>query len=104
MTHIECNTNGSEFSITSIGHADYAPVGKDIVCAGISILLQTIIVYLDAEDYDIRDGALWVHGKGEKAMGVYEFVLTGLKLIEINYPSHIEVTEGCTINSESPLI
>lgn len=104
MTIIECNRYGNEFCITSTGHAGFAPSGKDIVCAAISILLQTLIVYTDARDYDIKEGQLWVHGKGDKAMAAYEFTLIGLHMLEVEYGDYVKVIEGCTINDSSPLV
>lgn len=34
--------------ITVTGHADYAPAGEDIVCAGVSVLWQTLIGSIEA--------------------------------------------------------
>ena len=50
-------------SITISGHAGYAEHGKDIVCAGVSMLIQTLIesfenLTTDKIKYDISPG--WV--------------------------------------------
>ena len=104
MTKLICARDGDEFSILAKGHAGFAPIGKDIVCAGISILLQTLIVHLNTEEYDLKEGALWVHGQGENAVAAYELTMTGLRLLEYEYGRYIEVQEGCTIISQSPLV
>ena len=55
-----------EGGITIKGHAGYAPLGQDIVCAGVSTLAQTLIASIealteDAIQYDIQSG--WVEIK-----------------------------------------
>ena len=35
-----------DYTIKALGHANYAEVGKDIVCAGVSILTYTLIASL----------------------------------------------------------
>lgn len=36
------NITVTKNEVTAQGHADYAPIGQDIVCAAISTLLQTL--------------------------------------------------------------
>ena len=48
-------------NITITGHAGYAEHGKDIVCSGVSALVQTLIVAIpelttDIIQYDIQPG------------------------------------------------
>lgn len=103
MTEITYYTDGREFSIESRGHSGYAESGKDIVCAGISTLLQTLIFYTNTDNYDIGDGYLWVHGSGSRDLIAYEMAITGLNLIEGSYPNNVKLTEGCTIQRHSKL-
>ena len=53
-TMIKVTIDMSEgISIKTTGHANYAPYGEDIVCAGVSAILQTAVLGLEniAENY-----------------------------------------------------
>ena len=46
-------------SISASGHAGYAPAGQDIVCAGVSALLETLAMYAtDTSLYDFAAGGI----------------------------------------------
>ena len=47
MTRVTYTHDGNAFSLTSEGHAGYAPAGQDIVCAGISALCGALEIALD---------------------------------------------------------
>lgn len=49
--------------ITIEGHSGYAPIGQDIVCAAVSVLVQTLIqsvenLTADKITYDMRPGTV----------------------------------------------
>lgn len=44
---IKIKIDDDNLSLTVMGHADYAEHGKDIVCAGVSSLVQTLALYAD---------------------------------------------------------
>lgn len=46
MIRISVNLDKGEAHIDMTGHADYAEEGKDIVCAGVSAIIQTAIMGL----------------------------------------------------------
>lgn len=86
--------------ITVTGHANYAEHGKDIVCAGVSTLVQTLICSLeeltaDTIQYDISPGKVDIkHGNllGYSAALVSSFFI-GIKLIADKYPEHVKLTK-----------
>lgn len=66
------------------GHSGYAVRGKDIVCAGVSTLVYTLINSCDCEVYkDI----IKVHGSD----AVYKAVICGLNMIAKKYPKNIQL-------------
>ena len=99
MTRIDINKDGAEFSILCQGHAGYADPGNDIVCSAISILIQTLIAYMDDREfecqYKINSGYAYIYGKN--CINAFNVIQTGLELIASNYPKHIKITKGCTI-------
>lgn len=75
-------------SITAQGHANYSTPGSDIVCAAVSTLLQT----LELRGKATKDkGDMIVHTEDKEAL---RLVVEGLRLIEANYPSNVEVIDN----------
>lgn len=82
------------------GHALYKKKGEDIVCAGVSAIIQTAILglseYLNLRldiakgDGNIRVGIL---SKLEEASSILETMRLGLYEIAKKYPSHIKIKE-----------
>lgn len=55
MTKIKVYSKDNEYKrIIAEGHADYAEIGKDIVCASISILLYQILIYAEYNDIELE--------------------------------------------------
>ncbi len=82
-------------TLTLTGHADYAPYGQDVVCAGVSTLVYTLInsckCEISGETVRVKDNR-----------AVFEAVLCGLKMISEKFPKnlHFIPTEhmfGCDI-------
>ena len=71
-------------TLTLSGHAGYAPKGQDIVCAGVSALVYTLIngcrCELAGETVRVKDDRR-----------VYDAVLTGLKMISKKFPKNLRV-------------
>lgn len=107
MTKIEYNQKENQFSLLAKGHAGFADSGNDIVCAAISTLTQTLVYHLIDNSknysYTIKPGELWVYAEGEKEVEASKVILTGLQVLQENFPNNLELIEGCTIISESPL-
>ena len=87
-------------SITVSGHAHYAEMGKDIVCAGVSVLVQTLIQSLeDLTDtkfsYDMAAGFVDIkfeHLPSRARLLVSAFFI-GVELIANEYPNHVRLTK-----------
>lgn len=87
------------------GHSGYADHGQDIVCAGVTALVDTAVLALKriaGVPHDARqgDGLTEVRLKPgataaqEQAQIILETMLLGLKDIEKHYKSFVRVTEG----------
>ena len=50
MTRILFEQRGASISVMILGHAGYAPLGKDLVCAGVSTLAFTLVQSLRREE------------------------------------------------------
>jgi uncharacterized protein YsxB (DUF464 family) len=91
---------GTTDSITVTGHAGYAPSGQDIVCAGVSTLIQTLIqsveeLTTDKIQYDMQPGA--VHIKfwclSDLTKGLVDAFFIGVKLIADTYPDNVKIVK-----------
>ncbi len=95
------------YSFKVNGHSGYAESGKDIVCAGISAIVQTAVMGLNkfcGEEFvkiDINDGNLdcvllcdkLSVAKCKKSNVIIETMLLGLKSIELDHKNHLKVIE-----------
>lgn len=101
MTQITYYFEKDKFMLRCVGHAGYADIGNDIVCAGISTLTQTLVSYIksiaDSFETRIEPGYLYIKAKGSISVECFKMTLHGLKLLEEAYPQHLEVIEGCPI-------
>lgn len=103
-------TKGEEgLELLAEGHADYAPRGQDIVCAGVSALLYGYLTYLrelppiataevsppEERLWEIKeeDGRLWVRTRGLRGRDVEGFssIEAGLRLLAGHYPHHVRL-------------
>lgn len=83
------------------GHADTAPHGQDIVCAGVAALAQTAVLGLERHlgrdfDLDIGPGKLVLKLKGaaDASTGaILETMLLGLAEIAKQSPHSVRVSE-----------
>jgi len=105
MTEIEIlrDEQGKIYEFRSKGHTGYDEEGKDIVCAGVSALLQTAVLGL--EDYLKLEPKLeqekgWLRCILERDYflnreidAILETLVLGLRQLEGKYPEHIKVEE-----------
>lgn len=84
--------------ITIAGHAGYAPAGKDIVCAGVSALVQTLIVGMealtgDSVHYGMSPGkAVISYGNlSEAGRLLVDSFFLGTCRIADEYPEHVRI-------------
>ena len=96
MTQIIRHDNG----ITVSGHAGYAEPGKDIVCAAVSTLAQTLIASIedltqDQITYVIQPGTVDIkHGNlSEQAQLLIDSFFIGCQMVAEQYPEYVRVTQ-----------
>ena len=84
--------------ITLFGHANYAVAGQDIVCAGATALVQTLIRSIedlteDKIEYSISPG--WADSKygnlSEKAKTLVDSFFVGICMIADEYPDCVRI-------------
>ena len=99
----------SSSGITIEGHAGYAPRGQDIVCAGISTLVQTLIqsfedLCTDEITYSLKPG--WVeikHGDlSAKGKTLVDSFFIGVYMIAERYPDHVKVNKNMGAGVAAP--
>lgn len=88
-------------TLTVHGHANYDEYGRDIVCAGVSSLVQALIGYIEAKPYDVEvecisldetNGEVIIACTGEKdTAAVFCMVAIGLEQIANSYPDHVYI-------------
>lgn len=95
MIKINYKKSNKEFCIQVEGHSGYAPRGKDIVCAGVSTLTQTLLAYLIKNKMDtvyvIDDGQLYITSKDRRAMVVFDATIIGLEMLAEEYPQNVSI-------------
>ena len=80
------------------GHAKYAEFGKDIVCSGVSTLLQTLITSMehlttDKIKYEISPGMADIHFRdlSEQGKTLIGSFFIGVSMISNEYPNHVRI-------------
>lgn len=89
-----------EAGITINGHAHYAEAGKDIVCAGISALVQTLIQSIeeltaDKIQYSMSPGTVDIKfgNLSEQAQLLVSSFFVGAQMIADEYPDNVKLTK-----------
>lgn len=84
--------------ITVAGHAEYAEAGKDIVCAGMTALTQTLIRSLegltsDEIEYEISPGWADMHYRNLSEAGklLVDSFFIGICMIADEFPDHVRI-------------
>lgn len=102
MTEIRLENVGNRYVLDINGHANFDSYGKDIVCAGVSTLVQAFIIYCERiEDLDrcsildetIESGRVRFVVEGEMTYigPAFEMMQIGLKSIAENYKKYVVV-------------
>ena len=94
MIAVDVRTDG----ITIDGHAGYAEAGKDIVCAGVTALTQTLVKSLsdltsEEIQYDITPGRADIYFKDLSEAGklLVDSFFLGICSIEQDFPEHVKI-------------
>lgn len=84
--------------ITISGHAGYAERGKDIVCAAVSALAQTLARSLDMQTHDVveteqREGyiAIKYMNLSDAGKNLVDSFFVGMEMIAHEYPEHVTI-------------
>lgn len=87
-----------ETHISIQGHANYAPMGEDIVCAGVSALVWSLIRSMKALTKDniketITSGDVFITYKNVSEQGrlLIDSFFIGVSEIAKNYPDYIKI-------------
>jgi len=96
VTVIYIAKNVSELEIT--GHAQFADSGKDIVCAGVSAISLSNLMYAQKNNigtFDVveKDGYLKVRVIASNPVlnSLLEAIIEGCSLMEMQFPNYIKV-------------
>lgn len=99
----EVNPENGRMMLRAAGHAGYAEKGKDIVCAGVSALMQTL-AYSAAEDENTSASCREISGSNEMRiladstpdmLAKFELVADGLILLANAYPKNVSFQKVC---------
>lgn len=94
----KCFISKNEIEIK--GHACYADAGKDIVCAGVSVIICTLAEFLAKNGFDIEyrfdNGEAYVKCRDtdERVNTAFEMAKTGLLKMEEHYPGFVRCEEN----------
>lgn len=94
MIQVTYNEVGDEMILRAEGHAGYAEKGKDIVCAAVSVLMQTLAYSVGKWMIDDGDGIEVQAHQSCDNMAKFELVTDGLILLEKQYPENVRYTNA----------
>lgn len=80
-----------EYLLEVKGHANYAPIGQDIVCAAVSSLIETYTSYSNNKPQIKGNGAFFMRLNCSEEDACLDMVIHGLKEISRSYPNHVTV-------------
>ena len=73
------------------GHAGYAPIGQDIVCAGASTLYGTYLYSTQAEESIEGEWKVLRADCDYKNRAIFGAIRTGFEMLAEHYPDHIKL-------------
>lgn len=99
MIKARYTAEGNTHTLTVLGHANYDKYGKDIVCAGVSALVQALIGWVENNLYcadcvsiDDKSGEVIIACQGEEDVAaVFYMTAIGVEQIAENYPQHVYI-------------
>ena len=89
MIEVTYNEVGAEMILRAEGHAGYAEKGKDIVCAAVSVLMQTLACSVGTCMGNDGKGFSVVCKKSNNNIAKFELVTDGLVLLQREYPENV---------------
>ena len=102
MLKVTFTESGKKLSLRLEGHAGYADIGKDIVCASASILAYTLASIVDSFDeiepvIDLTSGDTTIECECKddetyvKVANAYHYTKIGYALLAHNYPQYVRL-------------
>lgn len=105
MVTVKINTRTLEIMMD--GHANTAPKGQDLVCCAVSILIQTLCLYMEEQEKagrlaglkeEIEPGHVYLnpqpYGWSKKdALTAFNVIREGLRALAKQYENHIRLEE-----------
>ena len=83
------------------GHSNFAPKGRDIVCAGVSAIvvggINAIISLVENQkvDYEVKDGYVKLNNLDNiEVQNILKVLIVQLKSVEDSYSKHIKIVES----------
>lgn len=97
MVEITYRDYGWGGAILAEGHAQGGNYGEDVICAGVSVLLQTLALRLSGRagcSAELGSGSALIRflRRGKAGQDV-EFALTGLRWLAEEYPENVQMKE-----------
>lgn len=89
MIQVTYNEADDEMILRAEGHAGYAEKGKDIVCAAVSVLMQTLACSVGTCMGNDGKGFSVVCKKSNNNIAKFELVTDGLVLLQREYPENV---------------
>ncbi|MFA7620508.1 MAG: ribosomal-processing cysteine protease Prp [Aminobacteriaceae bacterium] len=97
-------SEGRPVALNAAGHSDYAPEGSDIVCAGVSALLQALLYGFErvlkdrgfrsrVDEVDTVISLDWRLLPPDNSALLVETIIGSLKEIARAYPEHVRILE-----------
>ena len=99
MVRAKYTVDENTHTLVVVGHANYGEYGKDIVCAGVSALVQALIGWCE-ENYetvncisiDTKEGEVIISCEGgENVAAVFYMLSIGFEQLQDSYPDHVQI-------------
>lgn len=99
MVNARYTVDDNTHTLVVLGHADYAEYGKDIVCAGVSALVQALIGWIEENSWKAecisvnpKEGEVIISCEGgDEVAAVFYMASIGLEQIANCYPDHVQI-------------
>lgn len=99
MVNAKYEVEDNRHTLIVLGHANYDEYGKDIVCAGVSSIVQALIGWLEENYYKAecisvnpKEGEVIISCEGgEDVASVFQMASIGLEQIADCYPAHVAI-------------
>lgn len=104
MVTITFYEHKGRYAIKAQGHAYYAEPGRDIVCAGVTVLLQSLSMYLEATEgegfrilenkQELGDNNIEVileDKNNDVIPNLFYMTISGLESIANTYPNYVKI-------------